>query len=123
MTKTKTILQNINQDEKKVMSQMKAQDKIPGKQLNEVETGNVLENEFRIMIVKTIQDLGKTGEDARNVYQRPRRTKEQRKIKNTLKVKVKSLSCVQLFATPWTAAYQAPLSMGFSRQEYWIGVP
>ena len=39
------------------------------------------------------------------------------------KVKVKSLSCVQLFATPWTAAYQAPLSMGFSRQEYWSGVP
>ena len=37
--------------------------------------------------------------------------------------KVKSLSCVQLFATPWTAAYQAPLSMGFSRQEYWSGLP
>ena len=35
----------------------------------------------------------------------------------------KSLSCVQLFATPWTAAYQAPPSMGFSRQEYWSGVP
>ena len=35
------------------------------------------------------------------------------------KVKVKSLSRVRLFATPWTAAYQAPLSMGFSRQEYW----
>ena len=34
-----------------------------------------------------------------------------------------SLSRVQLFATPWTAAYQAPLSMGFSRQEYWNGVP
>ena len=31
-------------------------------------------------------------------------------------------SCVQLLATPWTAAYQAPLSMGFSRQEYWSGV-
>ena len=30
---------------------------------------------------------------------------------------------VQLFTTPWTAAYQAPLSMGFSRQEYWSGVP
>ena len=30
-----------------------------------------------------------------------------------------SLSCVQLFATPWTVARQAPLSMGFSRQEYW----
>ena len=39
------------------------------------------------------------------------------------KVKVNSLSCVQLLATSWTAAYQAPLSMGFSRQEYWSGVP
>ena len=38
-------------------------------------------------------------------------------------VKVKSLSRVQLFATSWTAAYQPPLSMGFSRQEYWSGVP
>ena len=35
---------------------------------------------------------------------------------------VKSLSCVQLFATPWTVAYQAPLSMGFSRQECWSGL-
>ena len=40
-----------------------------------------------------------------------------------LKVKVKSLSHVQHFATPWTVAYQAPLSMGFSRQEYWSGLP
>ena len=39
------------------------------------------------------------------------------------KVKVKSLSPVRLFATPWTVAYQAPPSMGFSRQEYWRGVP
>ena len=39
------------------------------------------------------------------------------------KVKVKSLSCVRPLATPWTAAFQAPLSMGFSRQEYWSGVP
>ena len=38
-------------------------------------------------------------------------------------VKVKSLSCVWLLATPWTAAYHAPLSMGFSREEYWSGVP
>ena len=37
------------------------------------------------------------------------------------KVKVKSLSRVQPFATPWTAAYQAPPSMGVSRQEYWSG--
>ena len=39
------------------------------------------------------------------------------------KVKVKSLSRVRLLATPWTAAHQAPPSMGFFRQEYWSGVP
>ena len=39
------------------------------------------------------------------------------------KVKVKSLSRVRLFATPWTVAYQAPPSLGFSRQEYWSGLP
>ena len=36
---------------------------------------------------------------------------------------MKSLSHVQLFATPWTVAHQAPQSMGFSRQEYWSGLP
>ena len=39
------------------------------------------------------------------------------------KVKVKSLSRDRLFMTPWTVAYQAPPSIGFSRQEYWSGVP
>ena len=39
------------------------------------------------------------------------------------KVKVKSLSHVRLCATPWTTTYQAPRSMGFSRHEYWSGVP
>ena len=39
------------------------------------------------------------------------------------KVKGKSLSRVRLLATPWTTAHQAPPSMGFSRQEYWSGVP
>ena len=38
-------------------------------------------------------------------------------------IKVKSLSSVRLLATPWTAAHQAPPPMGFSRQEYWSGVP
>ena len=37
--------------------------------------------------------------------------------------KVKSLSPIRLFVTPWTVAYQAPLSMGFSRQQYWNGLP
>ena len=40
-----------------------------------------------------------------------------------MKVKVQSLSPVRLLATPWTAAYQSPPSMGFSRQEYWSGLP
>ena len=38
-------------------------------------------------------------------------------------MKVKSLSCVRLFATLWTVAYQASPSMGFSKQEYWSGLP
>ena len=40
-----------------------------------------------------------------------------------MKVKVKLLSHVRLFSTPWTVAHQAPPSMGFSRQEYWSGLP
>ena len=39
------------------------------------------------------------------------------------KKKVNSLNCVQLNATAWAVAYQAPSSMGFSRQEYWSGLP
>ena len=42
---------------------------------------------------------------------------------NTAAAAAKSLSRVRLLATPWTAAYQAPPSMGFSREEYWSGVP
>ena len=43
--------------------------------------------------------------------------------KLTQSVHAYSLSCVQLFMTPWTVAHQVPLSMGFSRQEYWSGLP
>ena len=46
-----------------------------------------------------------------------------KRVQNAVKLKVKSLSHVQLFAIPWTIAYQAPLSMRFSRQEYWSGLP
>ena len=38
-------------------------------------------------------------------------------------VSLLSFSCVRLFVTPWTVAYEASLSMGFSRQEYWSGLP
>ena len=60
MAKIKTILQKVNHDEKAgSYVPDEGQDKIPGKQLNEVEMGNLLEKEFRIMIVKMSQDLGK----------------------------------------------------------------
>ena len=44
-------------------------------------------------------------------------------VKMTVKMKVKFLSRVRLFATPWTVAYQAPPFMGFSRQDCWSGLP
>ena len=44
-------------------------------------------------------------------------------ILNMERKKVELLSRVRLFVTPWTVAYQVPLSMGFSRQDYWSGVP
>ena len=40
-----------------------------------------------------------------------------------MKVKVKPLSCIRLFVTPWTVAYEVPPSVKFSRQEYWSGLP
>ena len=52
----------IEMKKQKVMSHMKGKDKTPEKQLNEVEISNLPEKEFRIMIVKMIQDFGKTTE-------------------------------------------------------------
>ena len=73
------------------MYQMKGQDKTPEKQLNEVELGNLPEKEFRIIIVKMIQDLGKRMEakieKMQEMFNRPRRIKEQtpRRIKEQTK--------------------------------------
>ena len=61
----------------KVMSQMKGQDKAPEKQLSEVEIGDLPEEEFRIMIVKTIQGLWKTVEKMREMF-----TKDLEELKN-----------------------------------------
>ena len=49
--------------------------------------------------------------------------KWKRKSHSESTVKVKLLSRVRLFDTPWTVSYQAPLSMGFSKQSYWSGLP
>ena len=54
---------------------------------------------------------------------RKKKKAQMNKIINERKKKVKLLSHLQLFVTPWTVAYQGPLSMGFSRQEYWSGLP
>ena len=64
---------------------------------------------------QTVSKLGK--EYIKAVYRHPAY------LTTYCRVKVKSLSRVQLFETPWTIAHQAPLSMGFSRQEYWSGLP
>ena len=65
----------------KVMSQMKGQDKTPEKQLNEVEIGNLPEKEFRIMIVKMIQDLRKRME-AKTEKMQEMFTKDLQELKN-----------------------------------------
>ena len=62
-----------------------------------------------------------TGLEKVSFHSNPKERQRQRMLK--VKVKVKSLSHVRLFATPWTAAHQAPPSMGLFRQEYWSGMP
>ena len=52
----------------KVMFQMKGQDKTPGKQLNDMETGNLPEKKFRMMMMKMIQDLGKTMKNMQEMF-------------------------------------------------------
>ena len=52
----------------KVISQIKGQDKTPEKQLNELETGNIPEKEFRIMVVKMLQDLGEAMEEMQEMF-------------------------------------------------------
>ena len=71
------------------MLQMKEQDKNLQEQLNEEEKGNLPEKEFRVMLVKMIQDLGKRMEAKikkiqKNVLKKPRRTKEQTEMNNTI---------------------------------------
>ena len=66
----------VNQDEK-VESYVKGQDKTPEKQLNEVEIGKLPEKEFRIMGVKRIQDLGKRMEKMQEIF-----TKDLKELKN-----------------------------------------
>ena len=78
----------------------------------------------------SVMALDSEGAYQRNDFSEPRwlLRPTQRKLLNLVtwdiwRRKVKSLSCVWLFGTAWTVAYQAPPSMGFSRQKYWSGLP
>ena len=75
---------------------------------------------MHIWIIEGRQNINIWTEDQVQIHMKKLVNNEQKiteeKIQMTSKVKVKSLSRVQLFATAWTVAYQAPLSMGFSRQ-------
>ena len=82
---------------------------------------------------KEPKDLAKETRKGQNIYfiflnhywKGNKKSKLQERINKRIEIRrsAKSFSCVRLFATPWAAAYQAPLSMGFSRQEYWSGLP
>ena len=83
------------------MSQMKGQDKTPEKQLNEVEIGKLPEKEFRIMIVKMIQDLRKTMEKIQEMFTKDLEElkNKQTEMKNTLLL-LSRFSHVRLYMTP-----------------------
>jgi len=113
---------------------MKEQARNTEVQINEVEIGKLPEKEFRIMIVKMIQNLesemekmqksiNKNLEELKNKHAKTNNTITE--IKNTLLLLLllSRFSRVRLCSTPETAAYQALLSLGFSRQEHWSGLP
>ena len=77
---------------------------------------------FDVTIAKRLQ-LFEGSNDGENTFKIYILFFRHNAITHLLKVKVKSLSRVRLFATAWTVAYQAPPSMGVSRQEYWSGLP
>jgi len=101
-------------------------------QINEEEIGKLSEKEFRIIIVKMIKNLenkmqkmqesiNKDIEKLKNKHTEKNNTITE--IKNTLLLLLSRFSRVRLCATPYTIAHQAPPSLGFSRQEYWSGLP
>ena len=83
--------------------------------------GRCCESAARNMPANLDNSAVATGLEKVSFHSNPKERQCQRMLK--VKVKVKSLSRVRLFANPWTVAYQAHPSMGFSRQEYWSGLP
>ena len=104
------------------IQQVKQHDKFPPNPTKEEEIRSLPEKEYRIMIVKMIQNLENKMELQINRLE-TKIDKMQEMFNNDMSEWVKSLSHIWLFVTPWTVAHQAPLSMGFSRQEYWSELP
>ena len=73
--------------------------------------------------MKTKQPNQNHGQRSQQAFLQRRQEKTQNLTDYYRKVKVKLLSCVRLFVTPWTVAHQAPQSMEFSVQRYWSGLP
>ena len=86
---------------------------------NKASEGDGISAELlQILKDDAVKELTQYASKFENLSSGHRTGKGQFSIQSQRKVKVKSLSRVQLFGTPWTVAYQAPLSMGFSRQEW-----
>ena len=79
----------------------------------------IIEYMFKYLLLKLVFWLN----DSTNITYSSLSFYQNKNNMNKWKLKMKSLSHVRLFATPWTVAYQAPPSMGFSSQEYWSGLP
>ena len=106
---------------------LQTKNKINPQKINETGISNLPCKELKVVIIKMLNKLERRiDEQSENIKENIRMSQNLKstisELKNTIK-KVKSLSYVRFFATSWTVAYQAPLSMGFSRQEYWSGLP
>ena len=105
---------------------LQTKNKINPQKINETGISNLPCKELKVVIIKMLNKLERIDEQSENIKENIRMSQNLKstisELKNTIK-KVKSLSYVRFFATSWTVAYQAPPSMGFSRQEYWNGLP
>ena len=105
---------------------LQTKNKINPQKINETGISNLPCKELKVVIIKMLNKLERIDEQSENIKENIRMSQNLKstisELKNTIK-KVKSLSYVRFFATSWTVAYQAPLSMGFSRQECLNGLP
>ena len=89
-----------------------------------LEINSINNISMKLLLSHTLSSISHVLHNAnQRVFVQLRSGQNGSKMDSRYNVKVKSLSHFRLFATPWTVAHRAPLSMGFSRQEYWSGLP